>query len=434
MTFPEGDPKPIVSISPPTSILAEMGGSATFDVTMNEVSGLDTTVTFSYGGTATLGTDFSVAGNNYTPTAKTLVIPAGMTMGQITLFGLNNQTFGPDLTAAVTMQTAVNAAISALPTSIATITEGNPGPTVSLALTGSPMPEIGGQALVTASIANAKPYPTDVLINLGFTGTAVLGVNYTASGTYFNPATNTLRIPAGATSSTLVLQAVDDGIYGPNLNAVVSIQSLSPGIAPGGPVTATIIEGDAPPSVSLTATTSSIPEDGGQVTMTATLSALSRLDTTVPLTFAGTAAYGTNYIVVSQAYNPNTQSLLIKAGQTSASILLVAQSDNQYGPNLTVVVGVNSTGPTLTSSPITVTIVESSPPPVLMVSDIGLSEAAGTAVFTAILSCAELVARQRDLSYLRHHGRGRRGLSVDQRNPDLRAGCYGRNHRRSRHR
>ena len=63
------------------------------------------------------------------------------------------------------------------------------------------MPEIGGQVSVTASIANAKPYPTDVLINLGFTGTAVLGVNYTASGTYFNPATNTLRIPAGACSA-----------------------------------------------------------------------------------------------------------------------------------------------------------------------------------------------------------------------------------------
>ena len=33
-----------------------------------------------------------------------------------------------------------------------------------------------------------------------------------------------------------------------------------------------------------------------------------------------------------------------------------------------------------------------------MVSDIGLSEAAGTAVFTAILFRAQLVARQRDLS------------------------------------
>ena len=221
-----------------------MGGSATFTVTMNEVSGVDTAITFSYGGTATLGTDFSVAGNNYNPGTKTLVIPAGMTFGQITLFGLNNQTFGPDLTAAVTMQSAVNAAISAIPTSIATITEGNPGPAVSLALTGSPMPEVGGQALVTASIP--KAYPSDVLINLMFTGSAVLGVNYTASGTYFNPATNTLRIPAGATSSTLVLQSVDDGLYGPNLSAVVAIQSLAPGIAPGGPVTATIIEGDAP--------------------------------------------------------------------------------------------------------------------------------------------------------------------------------------------
>lgn len=384
MTFPEGDPKPVVSISPPTSTLAEMGGSATFAVTMNEVSGVDTSVTFSYGGTATLGTDFSIAGNNYNPTTKTLVIPAGMTLGQITLFGLNNQTFGPDLTAAVTMQSAVNAAISAIPTSIATITEGNPGPTVSLALTGSPMPEVGGQALVTASIA--KPYATDVRIFLNFTGSAVLGVNYSASGTYFDPTTNSLLIPAGATSSTLVLQALDDGRYGPNLNTVVSIQSLTPGITPGGPVTAIITEGDAPPTVNLNESTSSISENGGQVVITATLSAPSGLDTTVPLTFTGTAAYGTNYIVVSQAYNPNTQSLLIKAGQTSASLLLIGQSDGQYGPNLTVVIGVGPTGPVLTSSPLNVLIVESSPPPQLMVSNIGLSEAAGTAVFTVVLS------------------------------------------------
>ena len=384
VTFPEGDPKPIVSITPPTSILAEMGGSATFDITMNELSGVDTSITFSYGGTAALGTDFSVAGNNYNPSTKTLVIPAGMTLGQITVFGLNNQTFGPDLTAAVTMQSAVNAAISAKPTAIATITEGNAGPTVSLALSGSPMPEIGGQALVTASIP--KPYSTDVLINLMFTGSAVLGVNYKASGTYFNATTNTLLLPAGATSSTLVLQAVDDGLYGPNLNAIVGIQSLSPGIAPGGPVTATITEGDAPPSVSLNASTSSISENGGQVTVTATLSAPSGFDTSVPLTFTGTAAYGTNYLVVGQAFNPNTQSLLIKAGQTSQSIQLIGVSDGLYGPNLTVVVGVGPTGPTLLNSPVNVQILESTPPPQLMVSDIGVSEAAGTAIFTAILS------------------------------------------------
>ena len=95
--------------------------------------------------------------------------------------------------------------------------------------------------------------------------------------------------------------------------------------------------------------------------------------------------------MVSQAYNPNTQSLLIKAGQTSASLLLIGQSDNQYGPNLTAVVGVGPTGPTLTSSPLTVLIVESSPPPQLMVSNIGLSEAAGTAVFTAILTAPSLL-------------------------------------------
>ena len=347
-------------------------------------SGVDTTIILSFAGTATLGTDFRVAGNNYAPATSTLTIPAGMTTGFITVFGLNNQTFGPDLTAIVTLQSAANATISGNPTATATITEGNPGPTVALALTGSPLQEIGGQALVTASIA--KPYTSDVLVSLAFTGSAVLGVNYTASGTYFNPATGTLRIPAGATSSTLVLQALDDGFYGPNLNAVVSIQSLSPGTAPGGPVTATIVNGDAPPTVSLSANNGSFADDGGQAIITATLSAPSGFATIVPLTFGGTAVYGTNYSVSGQSYNPNTQSLTIKAGQTSASVLLTGQPVGEYGPNLTALVGVGPTGPPFSGSALTELIDDTTPPPQLTVNNIALSEAAGTANFTAILS------------------------------------------------
>ena len=317
---------------------------ATFAVTLNETSLLDTSLTFTYGGTAKLGTDYNVSGNNYTPATQTLVIPAGNTTGFITVSGLNNQTFGPDLTAIVTLTSAVNAAIQGLPTSTATITEGNPGPTVTLGLTGSPIAELGGvPGLVTASIP--ARYTSPVVIHLTFTGSAVLGVNYTASGTDFNPADDTLTIPAGATSSTVALAPLDDHLYGPNLTVTVAIQSLAPGIAPGGPVTATITNGDPPPSVALNTSTGSVSEAGGQATITATLSAPSGFNTVVPLTFAGNAVYGTNYTILGQNYNPNTHSLTINAGQTSASILMIGQSNGQYGPNLTALGGVGaSTG------------------------------------------------------------------------------------------
>ena len=362
VTIANGLAKPVVSLAPATSTLAEMGGSATFAATLNEKSSVDTTLTFGYAGSAVLDTDFNVAGNNYVQATQTLVIPAGSTMGLISVYGLNNQTFGPNLTAVLTIASAINATISASPTATATITEGSPGPAVTLSVTGSPMSEAGGLAVVTASIPK-PPFSSDVFVNLMFTGSAVAGVNYAASGLYFNPTTNILRIPSGATSSTVTLAAIDDGLYGPTLNAVVSIQSLNPGITPGGPVTVQITNGDPAPSVSLGASASSFADNGGQVTVTATLTAASGFNTVVPLTFGGTAAYGANYRALGQNYNANTQALTIPAGQTSESVVLTGQPIGRYGPALTVLVGVGPTGPPLVGSSLTELITESSPPP-----------------------------------------------------------------------
>ena len=178
VTLKQGEPKPIVTLSPATSTMAELGGSTTVTATQNEISAADTTLLIVYGGTAAVGTVFTVSGNNYTAATGSLVIPAGQLSATITLTGLNKPTFGNNLTAIVSIQSVANGVVQGNPTSTVTINEGSPGPAVSLAVTGSPMAELGGQALVTASIP--APITNDVQVFLGFTGTAALGVNFTA--------------------------------------------------------------------------------------------------------------------------------------------------------------------------------------------------------------------------------------------------------------
>ena len=384
VTIQEGDAPPVVTISPASSTMEEVGGSAAVTVTQNEISGFDTTVTFVYGGTAALGTDFTVSGNNYTPSTQSLVIPAGMLSGSITLTGLNKPTFGPDLVATAAIQSVSNGVVTGNPFSSITIKEGNPGPAVTLALTGSPIPEIGGLGTVTASLPAATTQP--VVLHLSFSGTARLGINYNATGTYYDPTALTLTIPAGSTSSTLTLQAIDDGLYGPNLSIVVAVQSVGGGVYTGSPVFATITNQDPQPSVSLSSSVQTISDNGGQATVTATLSGAAGLPIVIPLTFGGTAVLGTNYTVSGSSYNPSVTSLSIPAGQTSASILITGIPAKEYGPNLSLSIAPASTGPPVTGPAVNLTIENSTAPPTLIVNNIALSQSSPSAVFNVLLS------------------------------------------------
>ena len=138
--------------------------------------------------------------------------------------------------------------------------------------------------------------------------------------------------------------------------------------------------------MTLSARTGSFADDGGQDIVTATLTTPSGFATVVPLTFGGTAVYGTDYTAAGQYFNANTQALTIPAGQTSEAVVLTGQSDGEYGPVLRALVGVGPPGPPLAGSSLTELITNSSPPPQLIVNNIALSEKAGTANFTVILS------------------------------------------------
>ncbi|MDP3293953.1 MAG: Calx-beta domain-containing protein, partial [Nevskia sp.] len=113
-------------------------------------------------------------------------------------------------------------------------------PTVSLSLTPASFSELGGSATVTATLSAA--YTAPVTVNLTFGGAASNGTDYSASRT-------SLSIPAGDTSATVTLSAIDDTVFEGNEDISVSLGSLD-GATAGTPnsVTATILENDdAPP-------------------------------------------------------------------------------------------------------------------------------------------------------------------------------------------
>jgi autotransporter-associated beta strand protein len=110
-------------------------------------------------------------------------------------------------------------------------------PTVTLALSGSPLAENAGTATVSATLS--APHSLPVTVNLAFAGTATLTADYTRSGT-------SILIPAGSTSGSITLTSVPDTVREtPNETIVVDIGTVENATESGTQqVTATITDAD----------------------------------------------------------------------------------------------------------------------------------------------------------------------------------------------
>ena len=162
--------------------------------------------------------------------------------------GGSNYAFLRSLVAGVAQDANDNAtdfpgpAAAGTPRNSTTIIGGGGGnlPTVSLAVEPAAFSELGGSAVVAATLSAAHTAP--VTINLLFGGAASNGTDYSAS-------TATLSIPAGELSATLTLTAIDDTVFEGDETITATLGNLSNASA-GSPnsVTATIVENDqAPP-------------------------------------------------------------------------------------------------------------------------------------------------------------------------------------------
>ena len=253
----------------------------------------------------------------------------------------------------------------------------------SITLTAAPasLAESASATTITVTAAlngGTRDAVTPVTILVG-SGTATSGVDFSAVSTF------TIAIPANTQShtGTFSLNPIQDAIDEPDETIVVVGSTTVSGISITD-TTVTITDDDSAPTVMLSLSDNPIGENGGETTVTATLSNPSSVQTTVTITVdPNSPATGSDYSIST------SRVLTIAAGQTASvgTVTISAADNNIDAPDKTVVVQGTTSNPLGITDPseVTLTIADDDARGVtLSETDLDLDEG-GEGTYTVVL-------------------------------------------------
>ena len=372
----EDDPVPVTLTLTPSSI-GENGGVSTVTASQDRVSIAATTVTVS-----TMAVNPAAPGNFMLSANRTLTIPAGQTdsTGTVTVRAVDNTVDAPNKT--VTVSAAADNIEGVVGPAAVTLTvnDDDAAPAVTLWLTPGSIGENRGVSTVTASLERASSAVTTVTVS-------AMAVAAAVSDDFMLSANKTLMIAAGRTDSTgtVTVRAVDNSVDATNKEVRVSAAAdNSQGLAGNpSPLTLRITDDDDAPELTLTVGPSSIVEDGGvsTVTVESVNGVAFAQDQQIALTFAGTAAKGTDYTVALER-------LTLTAGQSSVDTTVTAMDDAIDDDAETVLVTARHGGGVLGAGQ-TITIADDDDAPVIQTASPILVEENETAVATLAATDAD---------------------------------------------
>ncbi len=365
VTIGEDDPPPTVEIFGGGVAAVEGSGPVTLTVALSDLSGMDATISFGVGGSATIGVDYLAP-----PTPVT--IPAGSLSADLDFDPLADGAIEGSETVDVTLIGATDATLGVVTTASFSIEDGTaPFPVVTLT-GGGTITEGSGLINLTVTLSTVSATPVTVLFDLA--GTATPGID-------FAPPANPVMIPAGSLTAPITIEPVDDGTSEGSETATVTLLSAV-GATLGAGITATVtIEDVAILEVEL-AGGGTLLESGAPLDLLVTLSAPAPAPVDVFFDLAGTATIGLDYTATA---SPAT----ILTGGTAVAITIAPIPDGTAeGPEtidvtLTAATGANL-GATVTA---TVTIDEATVPAITL-SGGGVAgvEGAGPLFLTVSLS------------------------------------------------
>ena len=247
-----------------------------------------------------------------------------------------------------------------------------------------------------------SPAQTAVTVNLAYSGTAANGTDYSGVAS--------VTIPAGASSATFNIATIDDALADSGETLTVSVSSATGGnfenlVVSGGAgsVTTTINDEASPDTVLVTlAGPAAVTEGAATGNFTVTLGQAAVTAVTVNLTYAGTAANGSDYTGVV--------SVTIPAGATSATFSLATLDDALADSGETIVVGLGAISgggfeaiaAHPTNNSITTTISDEAAPDTVLVSLTGpasVTEGSTTTNYTVSLGQAAVTPVTVNLNY-----------------------------------
>ena len=182
------------------------GDTATYTVSLSNPSSAAVPISYSVGGTAK-------AGDDYTAPGGTLTIAAGDRVGKITIETLTDKMLEPDETLEVTLTSGGGASVDQTPAT--TIIK--EAAAVTLALNPDTISEAGETTTVTATVSQALETPFEVRVSAA-------AVAHAVAGDFALSANRVLRFAAGATtgSGVVTITAVDNDVDAVNKSVTVS--------------------------------------------------------------------------------------------------------------------------------------------------------------------------------------------------------------------
>ena len=308
ITDDDGTPLVTLALTPPS--IAEDGGVSAVTATVSPASATAFTVEVSSApvSPAEAG-DFSQSGT-------TLSFAAGATSGtgSVTITAVDDTADTPNLEVSVSGSVSLGG-VTAPADATLTILDDDGAAALTLQVDATTMDEDGGVVTVTVGTGTGSTFDSAQDITLVLGGSATEGEDYTVSAT-------DLTLPAGASSVTATLTALDDDVF--EGGETVLISGLHDGAAFGTGQTVTITDDEAAPVVTLVLTPATISEDGGTSTVTATLSAASTEPFTVTVAVAPDAPAVAGDFALSDA----TLSFAAGATESTGEVTITAVNND----------------------------------------------------------------------------------------------------------
>ncbi|MDC1265566.1 hypothetical protein N8009_02100 [Flavobacteriaceae bacterium] len=178
-------------------------------------------------------------------------------------------------------------------------------------------------------------------ITVSSSGDAIYGTDYTVNGQ--NSENFNVTVPAGATSASFEIQAIDNSDFEANKTVSFSLDDTSGGLSLGvdTQTTITIINDDSPPNPVIDfsgSNTLAYNEDTGVITLNFDISQMTTEDATIELTTSGSADVGDfNFNGSTSPY-----SFVIPSGSTTASVDITIVNDEDIESDETIILDITS--------------------------------------------------------------------------------------------
>jgi hypothetical protein len=229
----------------------------------------------------------------------------------------------PPTATATATPTRTNTPVPPTATATATATPTPIVPQISFAQSSLTVAESAG--FITVEVELHVPAPAPVQVRYAtLAGTATEGVDYL-------PASGTISFAPGEQIQQFRVEVVRDTIAEPPETLQLQLSQPSGGVIDGpNPITLTIIDSTAPPTVRFASAAATVAEAVGSTRLTLELSAASALDVRVPYSVSGTASLNDHTL--------RNGTLIIPAGSTSLRLPIDIVDDQIAEADETVIV------------------------------------------------------------------------------------------------